>query len=196
MRWMPFTVFTTSSIGRVRVVLDGLGGSARILHLDEDGRKHDIRHALDAQAVVGEDAQDEQRHHHHGGEDGLVDAGLGDPHGRQPFFTSGGAGPASFRLDGGGRADLESGGAHAHADAPPLRPGRDLDHSQLRFRCPASPRGARSCRLRSCTRTSGRFVAHRVGGDHGGRRGAIDLHLSLGEATPPFNAPSRLGTEM
>ena len=44
------------------VVLDGFGRRARIQHLDEDDRELDVRHALDAQAVVREHAQDQQRH--------------------------------------------------------------------------------------------------------------------------------------
>jgi hypothetical protein len=64
------------------LVLDGLGRRARVLHRDVRLRHADLGHLLDRQQAIGKQAEHDQREHDHGREDGLVDAGLGDPHGR------------------------------------------------------------------------------------------------------------------
>jgi hypothetical protein len=65
-------------------VFDRLGRSARILHRDVRLRHADLGHLLYGEQPIREQAEHDQREHHHGREDGLVDAGLGDPHKLRP----------------------------------------------------------------------------------------------------------------
>ena len=62
------------------IALDRFGRSARIWHRDEHQRHVDFGHLLDRQQPVRERAHHDEREHDHRREDGLIDAGTGDPH--------------------------------------------------------------------------------------------------------------------
>jgi hypothetical protein len=64
------------------VVLDLLGRGARIVDRHRDQRRTDVRHRLDAQLPVREQAQHRQGRDHHRGEDRVIDRSARDPHRR------------------------------------------------------------------------------------------------------------------
>src|SRR5258706_10980462 len=171
------------------VVLDRLGRSARVRNLDEDRREVDVRHALDAQAVVREHAKDAQRRHDHGGEDRLADAGAGDPHGRLSLAL---LAPGVFlrlfgrlrsrRLEDRRRAGLQPGDARAHDLQPAFEAALHLDEPGLRLGRADLHRALADLAVLDGehVRLPG-LVADRGGGHDGRRRGLLEGDLPLGE---------------
>src|SRR6202022_2934194 len=75
----------------------------RVGCLDVHEGKRDIRHLLDAQAGIGEQAQDDDADHDHGRKNRVVDRYAGNPHRRSYILRTRRAGSALLRRAGTGR---------------------------------------------------------------------------------------------